>query len=115
MSSLQRGGDKPKAAFNLTFRQWLLKQSKREDKVGDIARDVQADPNFPHGRLTTKAKTIKKTCREYLESHYTSDAVQGALSAAIDEYCRLRDASLKRSETTRKNATKTGQKDEGNR
>jgi uncharacterized protein YozE (UPF0346 family) len=32
-----------------TFQQWLAQQSKRDDSVGDLARDVQQDSETPRG------------------------------------------------------------------
>ncbi|NML88385.1 hypothetical protein HHL26_04805 [Sphingobium sp. TB-6] len=29
------------------FGRWLLAQSKREDQIGDLARDASKDPGFP--------------------------------------------------------------------
>lgn len=31
----------------MTFSEWLTKQKRRNDLVGDIARDAAADPTFP--------------------------------------------------------------------
>lgn len=31
----------------MTFYDWLVKQDKRDDPVGDLAIDAQRDPSFP--------------------------------------------------------------------
>jgi uncharacterized protein YozE (UPF0346 family) len=53
------------------FRQWLLPQIERPDRIGDIARDVESDPDFP--------QEINRY--EELENHL---CLQGACEAAID-------------------------------
>jgi hypothetical protein len=34
----------------MTFTSWLRKQIRRDDPVGDLARDVVVDPTWPHTR-----------------------------------------------------------------
>jgi uncharacterized protein YozE (UPF0346 family) len=58
-------------AAGADFRQWLLPQIERPDRVGDIARDVESDPGFP--------QEINRY--EDLEYHLR---LQGACEAAID-------------------------------
>ncbi|MEB3191101.1 MAG: YozE family protein, partial [Snowella sp.] len=58
-------------AAGSNFRQWLLPQIERPDRVGDIARDVEDDPGFP--------QEINRY--EELEDYLL---LKGACEAAID-------------------------------
>jgi uncharacterized protein YozE (UPF0346 family) len=60
----------------LPFTDWLADQAGRNDRVGELARDVRVDPRWP-----STGKISRRRLREYLESH---DAVPGALEA-LDE------------------------------
>lgn len=60
-------------AAGATFYQWLLSQIDRDDRVGDVARDVAADEGFP--RESNQYKEIEL----YL-------GVIGACSAAIESF-----------------------------
>jgi uncharacterized protein YozE (UPF0346 family) len=65
-----------------TFWQWIRKQRKRDDAVGDIARDILADPTWP--RRAWKLTTLM----EYLESYAASPAAVRAFALAYGEWMR---------------------------
>lgn len=54
-----------------TFTAWLKRQRKRDDRVGDLARDVARDPRWPPART-------RLGFRRYLENR---DAGVNALNA----------------------------------
>ena len=56
----------------ITFISWLRQQVKRNDRVGDLARDAKLDSKKPH------AKTVGAWTR-YLEER---NAAPGAITAA---------------------------------
>ena len=61
------------ATKRLTFKRWLARQRKRDDPVGDLARDV-----FQDCRRWTSARTLKGVL-----SHLSSlGACRGAMKAA---------------------------------
>ncbi len=53
------------------FYDWLVKQAKRNDPIGDLAGDVRGDSSFPRG-ITSLVRL-----RQYLKS-------KGATKPAID-------------------------------
>lgn len=63
-----------------TFRKWLSDQRKRQDPVGDLARDVAADAEFPGSRATYDL------IRAHLEDVGASPNALAALDRAIAEY-----------------------------
>jgi len=65
-----------------TFLSWLLSQTNRDDPIGDLARDFQADSARP----ATNASI--EEIRTYLEDLRVSDAALRALDRAIEEYIR---------------------------
>lgn len=57
----------------MTFSTWLRKQHKRNDAVGDLARDVRQDTNWPKkGSINAK--------REYLYDAHGLDEFDPAVS-----------------------------------
>ena len=63
------------------FFQWLVKQIKRDDFVGDIARDAKADEEFPI------YSSSKKEIESYLSFHVgTNDVVKKAFRMAWSEF-----------------------------
>ena len=59
------------------FKQWLRKQRKRRDRVGDLARDVMADPVLQSGCPFT---------RSYLVENGASPEALDAYDAAHEEF-----------------------------
>ena len=65
---------------DLTFRDWLIRQAHRDDPVGDIARDMLDDPDWPAG------DGILADYRDYLTSVSASSLALAALQQAWDEW-----------------------------
>ncbi|MFD9720636.1 YozE family protein [Streptomyces sp. NPDC059076] len=57
-------------AHNPSFTSWLKSHSKDQNAIGDLARDVAADPDWPSRRQLSGQ-------REYLEE-------RGAIPAAVE-------------------------------
>jgi hypothetical protein len=69
----------------IPFVEWLARQTRRRDAIGDLARDTRRDMTWPPGGRVTRAKL-----RAHLEAH---DAIPGALvalDAAWDEWDQAR-------------------------
>jgi hypothetical protein len=69
----------------IAFVDWLARQTRRRDAIGDLARDTRRDDTWPPPGKVNRAKL-----RAHLEAH---DAIPGALAAlhdAWDEWDRLR-------------------------
>ena len=81
MSTLRLQGDD-----NVTFYEWLLTQKKRDDPVGDLARDVAQDSCWP-AEAVHAAPTLR-----YLEEISVSRAVLEAARRAWREYRADRDS-----------------------
>jgi uncharacterized protein YozE (UPF0346 family) len=63
-----------------TFIEWLVRQAYRDDPVGDIARDMLDDPQWPrHGRILADFSV-------YLGSVGASELALQALQQAWDEW-----------------------------
>ena len=62
-----------------SFLAWLRTQAKRDDMVGDLARDVARDPHVPSGRAT------KGQWRDHLGG---SQHLASALNEAWSEFLR---------------------------
>ena len=69
---------------NETFLVWLAQQARRDDPVGDCARDMLDDPDWPPTATTFEA------ARAYLESVHASRQAIAALREAWDEWQRRR-------------------------
>jgi hypothetical protein len=64
-----------------SFRAWLLEQMRREDAVGDFARDVAADP------CLGKKRTPNAIARHIEDEHYPyDDNVMVAWARALREW-----------------------------
>jgi uncharacterized protein YozE (UPF0346 family) len=72
------------AARNDTFLVWLAQQARRDDPVGDCARDMLDDPDWP------PTATTFETARAYLESVKASPKAIEALREAWSEWGRAR-------------------------
>ena len=66
---------------NGTFLVWLAQQARRDDAVGDCARDMLDDPDWP-----PTATTFETACA-YLVSVQASPPALEALREAWDEWC----------------------------
>jgi uncharacterized protein YozE (UPF0346 family) len=64
----------------MDFITWLKNQYKRNDLVGDLARDTRADSDMP-----AECKTYKQF-KEYLEDICVCDGAFEALKRAHEEY-----------------------------
>lgn len=68
----------------MTFYNWLKKQDKRDDPVGDLAVDAQRDPTFPRA-ATSKEQVIEYIYRKNL-SIGMYPLVKDAIKEAWKEY-----------------------------
>jgi uncharacterized protein YozE (UPF0346 family) len=66
----------------MTFWQWINRQKRRDDAVGDIARDIIGDPEWP--RRAWKLTTLM----EYLASAAASPNAVRAFAQAWGEWWR---------------------------
>ena len=62
----------------MTFVEWLARQTRRRDAVGDLARDTRRDDTWP-----PKGKITRARLRGHLEGH---DAIPEALAALDDAW-----------------------------
>lgn len=69
----------------IAFVDWLARQTRRRDAVGDLARDTRRDESWPPGGKINRAKL-----RAHLESHDAIPAALDALDAAWNEWDELR-------------------------
>jgi hypothetical protein len=67
------------------FVDWLARQTRRRDAIGDLARDTRRDDTWPPGGKITRAKL-----RTHLEEHDAIPDALATLDAAWDEWDRLR-------------------------
>jgi uncharacterized protein YozE (UPF0346 family) len=70
----------PHSAAQPSFRDWLIRQAHRDDPVGDIARDMLDDPEWP------ASDGILAEHRDYLTSVNASPVALNALQQAWDEW-----------------------------
>lgn len=64
----------------MNFKQWLKRQTDRNDAVGDLARDVEEDWTAPH------ANAGYKPWKLHLESKGAAQAALDALAEAWREF-----------------------------
>jgi len=69
----------------VSFVDWLRKQRRRRDAIGDLARDTRADPDWP-----PPGKPGRSRYRGYLVQRGAIPAALAALDAAWDEWDALR-------------------------
>ncbi len=63
----------------MTFKAWLMLQMKRDDPVGDLARDILKDPTWPRTQDTVKL-------RQYMVKRGSVENALLALDRAYSEY-----------------------------
>ncbi len=68
----------------MTFKAWLMLQAKREDMVGDLARNVLKDRTWPPTQNLVKL-------RQHLAKHGAVENVVTALDRAYAEYQKQGD------------------------
>lgn len=68
----------------MTFYQWLYKQQKRQDPVGNLARDMSRDPNKP--RVTYLGEGTRELLLDYITRQTTDTNARRAVERAIAEY-----------------------------
>ena len=66
----------------MTFYEWLIKQTKRDDVVGDLAQDARRDKNFP------KHATNLTQLRNHLTANGAGNPALRALREAYAEWSR---------------------------
>ena len=69
----------------MTFTDWLRRQTRRRDAVGDLARDTRADRHWP-----PPGKPSRSRYRGYLVQQGAISAALAALDLAWDEWDTLR-------------------------
>ncbi|WP_175857341.1 YozE family protein [Burkholderia anthina] len=67
-----------------SFLAWIKQQAKRDDPVGDLARDVKSDGNAPNGRVS------KTGWLGYLRASNASSGAIEAFREAWDEFTARR-------------------------
>ena len=65
----------------MNFVEWLARQTRRRDSVGDLARDTRLDPGWPPPGKPNRAKL-----RVYLEVQGAIPEALAVLDAAWDEW-----------------------------
>lgn len=65
------------------FTTWLLRQSERDDPIGDLARDANADMDRPHGSADIETR------RTHLWLRHADDVAMDALENAWTEYQQI--------------------------
>ncbi|MFN9174534.1 MAG: YozE family protein [Synechocystis sp.] len=69
-------------AAGANFRNWLISQTERPDRIGDLAQDIECDSEFPINADNYEKLEI------YLKSKYANRAVIECLRAAWFEYMK---------------------------
>jgi hypothetical protein len=66
-----------------SFRSWLVRQSERQDAVGDLARDIGAD------HCLGQKRTPKAILSHIQADHYPSDNAVAAFLVALAEWRKV--------------------------
>jgi hypothetical protein len=69
----------------VTFVEWLARQTRRRDAVGDLARDARRDPTWPPPGKVSRARL-----RAHLEQQDAIPEALDALDAAWQEWDQQR-------------------------
>ncbi len=69
----------------MNFRYWILKQTKNNDNIADIAIDIQQDIKDKH----LSAKTYQGIRRHMINKHNACDAALDCLDEAYEIYERM--------------------------
>jgi uncharacterized protein YozE (UPF0346 family) len=72
----------------MEFVEWLARQARRRDAIGDLARDTRRDADWPPPGKISRAKL-----RAYLETRGAIPEALDALDAAWDEWDAARRAA----------------------
>jgi len=72
----------------MTFVEWLARQTRRRDAVGDLARDTRRDDTWP-----PKGKITRARLRTHLEQHDAIPEALAALDTAWSEWDQERRAA----------------------
>jgi len=72
----------------MTFVEWLARQTRRRDAIGDLARDTRRDGGWP-----PPGKVSRSKLRAYLEARGAIPEALDALDVAWDEWDADRRAS----------------------
>lgn len=76
-----------KEASRSRFHRWILTQTRREDAIGDLARDIESDKDFP------VAETSLEALIDYMDAAGAIDDALKAMRAAHAKFRRLSRAS----------------------
>jgi hypothetical protein len=72
----------------MEFVEWLARQARRRDAIGDLARDTRRDGDWP-----PPGKISRSKLRAYLEARGAIPEALDALDAAWDEWDAARRAA----------------------
>jgi len=72
----------------MEFVEWLARQARRRDAIGDLARDTRRDGDWP-----PPGKISRSKLRAYLEARGAIPQALDALDAAWDEWDAARRAA----------------------
>ena len=72
----------------MTFVEWLARQTRRRDAIGDFARDTRRDDDWPPSGKVSRSKL-----RAHLEARGAVPEVLAVLDAAWDEWDAERRAA----------------------
>ena len=69
----------------ISFVDWLARQTRRRDAIGDLARDTRRDDTWPPSGKITRAKL-----HAHLDAHDAIPGARAALDTAWEEWDTLR-------------------------
>lgn len=71
---------------SISFKSWLFRQHKRNDRVGDLARDFRADYRMRRYNEALPGRFTFRTALEYLQAVNACDGALDSLEAAHREW-----------------------------
>ena len=74
-----------------TFYQWIIKQKKRIDPIGDFARDVQRPPRQPGMGGAPRGDAGFYQWEGYLKDNHACDGALKALDKAYSMYLQVQN------------------------